>query len=110
MMARKILITGGAGLIGSRACKHFVAKGHEVVNLDKLTYAANLVTLRSLEQHPRYRFVRGDIADAKLVSALLRDNETDAVLNLAAESHVGRSISARSDFHSDEYRWARSIY
>jgi dTDP-glucose 4,6-dehydratase len=98
MMHRKILITGGAGFIGSWACKHFAASGCAVVNLDKLTYAANPATLRSLEQHPRYRFVPGDIADTKLVSALLRDNEIDAVLNLAAESHVDRSISAPSDF------------
>lgn len=97
-MDRNILITGGAGFIGSHACKHFIARGYTVVNLDKLTYAANLSSLASLEHHPRYRFVRGDIADTELVKTLLRDNAIHAVLNLAAESHVDRSISAPSDF------------
>jgi len=97
-MNRKILITGGAGFIGSHACKHFIARGHSVVNIDKLTYAANLSSLASLEHHPRYRFVRGDIADTGLIKSLLQDDAIDAVLNLAAESHVDRSISAPSDF------------
>ena len=97
-MNRKILITGGAGFIGSHACKHFIARGYSVVNLDKLTYAGSLSSLAPLEHHPRYRFVRGDIADTRLVEALLRENAISAVLNLAAESHVDRSISAPSDF------------
>jgi len=95
---RSVLITGGAGFIGSWACKYFVARGYAVVNLDKLTYAANLATLRSIEHHPRYQFVQGDIADTELVAKLLRGNKIDAVLNLAAESHVDRSISAPSEF------------
>jgi dTDP-glucose 4,6-dehydratase len=97
-MDRNILITGGAGFIGSWACKHFVASGFTVTNLDKLTYAASPASLRPLEQHPRYQFVRGDIGDTTLVSALLRERQIDAVLNLAAESHVDRSISAPFDF------------
>lgn len=97
-MNRNILVTGGAGFIGSFACKHFIAKGCSVVNLDKLTYAANLATLRSIERHPRYSFVQGDIADTELVGALLRDKQIDGVLHFAAESHVDRSISAPYDF------------
>ena len=97
-MDRNVLVTGGAGFIGSWVCKRLVASGFTVTNLDKLTYAANLASLHSLEQQERYRFVRGDIADAKLVGSVLRDRRVGAVVNLAAESHVDRSISAPADF------------
>jgi dTDP-glucose 4,6-dehydratase len=76
----------------------FVEQGHRVVNLDKLTYAACAATLRPLEREPRHRFVRGDIGDAHTVGALLEEARVDAVVNLAAESHVDRSIDAPAAF------------
>ncbi len=90
----KVLVTGGAGFIGS-AFVRMVAREHpdwDVINLDKLTYAGNLDNLTALEDHPRYRFVRGDIADAPLVEALFAEVRPDAVVHFAAESHVDRSI------------------
>ena len=88
----KLLITGGAGFIGSALVRMAVAGGHEVVNLDLLTYAGNLDNVASVASHPRYRFVQGDIADETLVEALVADSKPDAILHLAAESHVDRSI------------------
>jgi dTDP-glucose 4,6-dehydratase len=97
-MLRRILVTGGAGFIGSAVCRLFVEQGHHVVNLDKLTYAANPATLRALEGEPRHRFVRGDIGDIHKVATLLTEANIDAVINLAAESHVDRSIDVPSVF------------
>jgi len=74
------------------------ANGHEVVNLDKLTYAGNLDTLADLEHHPGHHFVRGDIGDHQLVAALLRSHRPGAIVNFAAESHVDRSIDAPAEF------------
>lgn len=89
----KILITGGAGFIGSAVCRHLIRSGgYRVINLDKLTYAGNLASLAEVEGSPNYRFVEGDIADGQLVGALLRDEEVDIVMHLAAETHVDRSI------------------
>jgi dTDP-glucose 4,6-dehydratase len=88
----RLLVTGGAGFIGSNFIRH-VLRAHpddSVVNVDKLTYAGNLANLTDIAEDPRYRFVRGDIGDAKLVRDLLRD--VDAVINFAAESHVDRSL------------------
>lgn len=87
-----LLITGGAGFIGS--CQVLLARqrGFRVVNLDKLTYAGNLENLAALRQDPEHIFVRGDIGNAELVDYLLRAYAPDAVLNFAAESHVDRSI------------------
>ena len=94
-----ILVTGGAGFIGSAVCRYLIgATSWSVVNLDKLTYAANLDSLRSIAGNERYRFVRGDIADARMVRALFEEVRPDAVINLAAESHVDRSIDAAADF------------
>jgi dTDP-glucose 4,6-dehydratase len=93
------LITGGAGFIGSAVIRYLVAgTDHEVLNLDKLTYAGNLQSLRMVESNPRYRFVPGDIADADLVGNLFMEFQPDVVMHLAAESHVDRSIDGPADF------------
>ena len=95
----KIFVTGGAGFIGSAVCRHLIgATAHAVVNFDKLTYAANLVSLSSIENSPRYRFLKGDILDRALVLETLRAEKPDAIMHLAAESHVDRSIDGPSDF------------
>ncbi|MEX1255446.1 MAG: dTDP-glucose 4,6-dehydratase [Dehalococcoidia bacterium] len=88
---RAILVTGGAGFIGSNFVRHLLATyDYAVINLDKLTYAGNLDNLRDIEDDPRYRFVQGDICDAQVVAPLMR--EADAIVHFAAESHVDRSI------------------
>jgi dTDP-glucose 4,6-dehydratase len=89
-----VLVTGGAGFIGSNLVRLLLAErpGWRVVNLDKLTYAGNAENLADLAGNPRYRFVRGDICDGRLVGELLRAEKIDAVMHLAAESHVDRSI------------------
>lgn len=94
-----ILVTGGAGFIGSNFVLDWAAQTEEpVVNLDKLTYAGNLQNLSSLQGNPRHVFVHGDIGDAALVSHLLAAYQPRAVINLAAESHVDRSIHGPEDF------------
>jgi dTDP-glucose 4,6-dehydratase len=94
-----ILVTGGAGFIGSNFVLDWLAHTDEpVVNLDKLTYAGNLENLTSLQGHPGHVFVQGDIGDAKLVGRLLADHKPRAVVNFAAESHVDRSIHGPEDF------------
>jgi len=91
---RTVLVTGGAGFIGSALCRHLIRGGRtRVINLDKLTYAASPAGLAGIERSPLYRFVEGDIADAALVGALLEDEHVDAIMHLAAESHVDRSIA-----------------
>lgn len=95
---RTILVTGGAGFIGSAVVRRLVRKGLRVVNLDKLTYAGNRASLRELDAAPGHRFVHGDIADAPLVLSLLREERADAVMHLAAESHVDRSIAGPGTF------------
>jgi len=89
----KILVTGGAGFIGGNFIRHMLQRHSEyhILNLDKLTYAGNLESLRDLESSPRYRFVRGDICDATVVEECLVSG-LDAVVHFAAESHVDRSI------------------
>lgn len=95
----QVIVTGGAGFIGSAVCRHLIGSTEwSVVNLDKLTYAANLASLASIAGSPRYRFVQGDIADRSAVRKLFDDVRPDAVLNLAAESHVDRSIDSADDF------------
>lgn len=95
----KVLVTGGAGFIGSAVCRYFVReKGAEVINLDKLTYAANQNSLAAIESEASYHFIRGDICDAALLEEVFRRFEPDAVLHLAAESHVDRSIAGSDDF------------
>jgi dTDP-glucose 4,6-dehydratase len=94
-----ILVTGGSGFIGSALCLHLVQElGHSVINLDKLTYAANPASLAQLEGSARYRFVHGDICDRGLLERLFATERPDAVMHLAAESHVDRSITASADF------------
>jgi dTDP-glucose 4,6-dehydratase len=89
----KILVTGGAGFIGSAFVRLVVAEtGWEVVNLDKLTYAGNLENLTAVEASGRYRFVQGDIADSEVVDALVAEAKPEAIVHFAAESHVDRSI------------------
>ena len=91
---KKALITGGAGFIGSNFI-HFLLKKHNdlrVVNLDKLTYCGNLDNLKSVERNPRYHFIKGDIADKKLVAEIFQQEKPDIVVNFAAATHVDRSI------------------
>ena len=91
----KILVTGGAGFIGGNFVHYMVNKypEDEIVNLDLLTYAGNLETLKPVENKPNYRFIRGDIADRKFIMDLFEKEKFDVVINFAAESHVDRSIS-----------------
>ncbi|MCO7565173.1 dTDP-glucose 4,6-dehydratase [Pseudomonas sp. S 311-6] len=95
----RILVTGGAGFIGSALIRHLIDHTeHEVLNLDKLTYAGNLESLRSIATNTRYEFVQADIADQATVSALLARFEPQAIMHLAAESHVDRSIDGPAAF------------
>jgi len=91
---KKVLITGGAGFIGSHVIRLFVNKypDYAIVNLDVLTYAGNLENLRDIENAPNYSFVKGDITDEVFINQLFTDHSFDAVIHLAAESHVDRSI------------------
>ena len=91
----KIIVTGGAGFIGGNFVHHMVNKypDYEIINLDLLTYAGNLETLKPVENKPNYKFVRGDIADRKFIMDLFEKERPDIVVNFAAESHVDRSIT-----------------
>ncbi|HET7716210.1 MAG TPA: SDR family NAD(P)-dependent oxidoreductase, partial [Bauldia sp.] len=93
-----ILVTGGAGFIGSALCRQLVRGGYRVVNLDKLTYAGNRASLADLEHYSNYRFVEGDIGNGRLVRRLLEEEAVDAIMHLAAESHVDRSIDGPAAF------------
>ena len=90
----KIIVTGGAGFIGGNFIHHMVNKypEYQIVNLDLLTYAGNLETLKPVENKPNYKFVKGDIADRKFVFDLFEKEKPDIVVNFAAESHVDRSV------------------
>ncbi|MBD3249281.1 dTDP-glucose 4,6-dehydratase [Candidatus Woesearchaeota archaeon] len=94
----KILVTGGCGFIGSNFILYMLKKypDYSIINLDKLTYAANKENLSSVEKDPRYKFIKGDICDKELVDSLVK--EVDAIVHFAAESHVDRSI-----LHADEF-------
>ncbi len=99
-MQRTLLITGGAGFIGSHVVRRFVNHypDYKIVNLDKLTYAGNLANLKDVEGKKNYSFVKGDIVDAAFISELFNEYKFDAVVHLAAESHVDRSISNPTEF------------
>ncbi|MGH8352944.1 MAG: dTDP-glucose 4,6-dehydratase [Pseudomonas sp.] len=95
----RILVTGGAGFIGSALIRHLVQHTeHEVLNLDKLTYAGNLESLAAVADSPRYRFLQADIGDQPRVDAALQGFQPDAIMHLAAESHVDRSIDGPAAF------------
>ena len=93
-MKRSIVITGGAGFIGSHVVRLFVNKypEYDIINLDKLTYAGNLANLKDVEDKPNYKFVKMDICDFEAFYQLMQDEKVDAIIHLAAESHVDRSI------------------
>lgn len=93
----KIIVTGGAGFIGSAVIRHLISDtDHVVLNLDKLTYAGNLSSLKIITNSPRYRFVQADICDRTALDTIFADFQPDAVMHLAAESHVDRSIDGPS--------------
>ena len=95
----KVLVTGGAGFIGSAVCRLLIGEQNAaVLNVDKLTYAANLMSLRTIENNPRYAFRQADICDRQAMCGLMEDFDPDAVLHLAAESHVDRSIDGPLEF------------
>jgi len=95
----RVLVTGGAGFIGSALCRHLVGDcGYLVLNVDKLTYAANPHSLDAIAGHPNYRFARLDIADAKPMADALREFSPAAIVHLAAETHVDRSIDNAAPF------------
>jgi dTDP-glucose 4,6-dehydratase len=96
----KILITGGAGFIGSHVVRLFVNKypEHQIFNLDKLTYAGNLENLKDVQDKSNYTFIKGDITDKAFIDNLFETHQFDSVIHLAAESHVDRSISNPLEF------------
>jgi len=89
---KKLLVTGGAGFIGSTTCRLLIEAGHRVVNVDALTYAACLDSLVSIQDNPAYAFEQADICDFSLMARIFASHQPDAVLHLAAETHVDRSI------------------
>ena len=93
-----ILVTGGAGFIGSAVVRRLVAAGKQVVTLDKLTYSGSLTSLREVEGAANHRFVEGDIGDMELVGRVLREEAIEGIMHLAAESHVDRSIDGPGVF------------
>ncbi len=95
----KILITGGAGFIGSALIRLLINEtDHEILNVDKLTYAGNLESLKSITNNPRYKFICADICDSEAVNRFVLEFRPDKIMHLAAESHVDRSVDAPGDF------------
>ncbi|AIF53714.1 dTDP-glucose 4,6-dehydratase [Pelosinus sp. UFO1] len=93
-----ILVTGGAGFIGSNFVHMAIAQGKKVINLDSLTYAGNLESLQTIVDNPNYTFIQGDIGDSLLLDKVLLEHHPDAIINFAAESHVDRSIEGPAAF------------
>ncbi len=91
-MRKRVIVTGGAGFIGSAVVRMLVSEGVEVLNVDKLTYAGNLSSVASVADKPNYRFLKADICDAEAMARAFADFRPDGVMHLAAESHVDRSI------------------
>lgn len=96
--AMKVFVTGGAGFIGSEVVRQMVADGYHVINFDKLTYAGNLESLKSVADKNNYEFIQADICDSAAVKAAFEKHQPDAIMHLAAESHVDRSISGPRAF------------
>jgi dTDP-glucose 4,6-dehydratase len=95
----RLIVTGGAGFIGSAVCRHLINDSSaEILNVDKLTYAGNLDSLRAVSADPRYRFAHADICDEQVIADLFEEFQPDAVMHLAAESHVDRSITGSRSF------------
>ena len=94
----KLLVTGGAGFIGSAVVRRGIRAGHAIVNLDKLTYAGSLTNVAEVADSPGYDFERADICDRRAVDAILKRHRPDAIMHLAAESHVDRSIDGPAAF------------
>src|SRR5882757_1063590 len=98
-MSKRFLVTGGAGFIGSAVVRHLIRETpHQVLVVDKLTYAGNLDSLEPVSNDPRYAFLRADIADAPRMREVFESYAPDAVMHLAAESHVDRSIDGPGAF------------
>ena len=98
-MAKTYIVTGGAGFIGSAVVRMIIESSDDtVVNVDKLTYAGNLDSLQSVAENPRYHFVQADICDSQMMTEVFSTHQPDAIMHLAAESHVDRSIDGPGDF------------
>ncbi len=95
---KTILVTGGYGFIGSCFVLKTIAQGSKIINIDNLSYCANLKNLSDVENSPNYRFIKGDICDKNLLKSIFANNKIDAVINFAAESHVDNSISGPEIF------------
>ena len=109
-LSMKIVVTGGAGFIGSAVIRFLIRETeHSVINVDKLTYAANLENLKSVDDSPRYSFIRADICDESLMKEIFTRSEPDAVMHLAAESHVDRSIDGPRTFLETNFMGTYSL-
>src|SRR4029077_17972192 len=99
VMSKRLLVTGGAGFIGSAVVRHIIRETpHQVLVVDKLTYAGNLDSLAPVSNDPRYSFMRADVADAPKTREAFESYQPAAVMHLAAESHVDRSIDGPGEF------------